>query len=393
MHFPSLAPTRFAPDPAARLGGSGGYSLQGDTVVLNADLHWLNDTAVSDNWALQLWACPAGAAGTEQATKVAELPLAVGSGMPHRVEATTQALPPAGRAPCTMVLALSAGPSYDTVHDYLVFPRAEQFSQPCFEGPVGYNFDGQQVHLNAACVRNPREAGNLSGSLALELWALPAAYAGGAFVGHAVGSVAIGRLEGQSDFMNLNRSIDAATLPAGRWTLCLMLREWTAAGWLTRDYANFDLPYEVPAEPAVSTEAPAAPEASEVPKPVQAATPQDEARPVVAPTQKADEAVDPAKSDQSAAPAPATPMAPVAKPVASKAAVAKPTEAVKTAVVAGGVSVNRVTETQLLQVKGMTRPVAKAIIAGRPYRTLDALIEVKGVGPKLLASLRASLSL
>lgn len=58
-----------------------------------------------------------------------------------------------------------------------------------------------------------------------------------------------------------------------------------------------------------------------------------------------------------------------------------------------GVSVNRASEADLAALKGMPKPVAKAIVAGRPYAALDDLLRVKGMGSKLLEKLRGQLQL
>lgn len=380
MLFPVPASVRIAASPAAHIRGAGGYCLEGDQVLLNADLEWVQPGAAhASDWALQLWAWPTDAAFVAEATKIAEVPLAQSTADAARnhVEAATAALPPAGTRTYTVVLALSAGCGgvYDTVHDLLVFPRSEQFLQPHFDGPVGYAFDGDSVRLQAARVLNPRGADNLSGNLSLELWALDAPYAGGAFAGYRVGSSGLGRLAGQSDWHDVRASAMVEPLPPGSWSLTLMLREWTGpAGWVTRDYANFPLTHEVAAQPAppvsiapVDTEAVAV-----LPEPVAAVNvAHDRAQ-----ANKAD------AGSKKPAKAKAPP-----KDVTARAGTAS------FGVGDGVVSINRASETELNAIKGLTKALAKGIVAGRPYRSIDALIEVKGMGKKLLAKLRPFLGL
>ena len=57
------------------------------------------------------------------------------------------------------------------------------------------------------------------------------------------------------------------------------------------------------------------------------------------------------------------------------------------------VSVNKASAAELSAVKGLSDTVAKAIIAARPYATLDELVKAKGMGPKLLAKVRGALAL
>jgi len=56
-------------------------------------------------------------------------------------------------------------------------------------------------------------------------------------------------------------------------------------------------------------------------------------------------------------------------------------------------ALNAASEAELLSIKGLTATVAKAIVAGRPYAALSELGKIKGVGPKLLASLSDKLVL
>jgi competence ComEA-like helix-hairpin-helix protein len=57
------------------------------------------------------------------------------------------------------------------------------------------------------------------------------------------------------------------------------------------------------------------------------------------------------------------------------------------------VSVNTATADELASVKGLPAKVAEAIVAKRPYASLDDLLRVKGMGAKLLAKLRSRLKL
>ena len=57
------------------------------------------------------------------------------------------------------------------------------------------------------------------------------------------------------------------------------------------------------------------------------------------------------------------------------------------------VSVNRASAVELARVKGMSRRVAEEIVKRRPYASIDELIDVRGIGPKLLARFRPYLSL
>lgn len=57
----------------------------------------------------------------------------------------------------------------------------------------------------------------------------------------------------------------------------------------------------------------------------------------------------------------------------------------------GQVDINTATEAQLRTVKGIGPKKAEAIIAGRPFASVDELRRVKGIGEKTLEKLRPSL--
>jgi len=51
--------------------------------------------------------------------------------------------------------------------------------------------------------------------------------------------------------------------------------------------------------------------------------------------------------------------------------------------------INTATERELRSIRGIGPVLAKRIIAGRPYKTVDDLLKVKGIGPKRLEKIRA----
>lgn len=327
------APSAHLPG-ALRLGADHGYAFDGDRVQLNADL--LGD--VAGNWALQLWACDAPLdAQPVRGTKVAE----VAVGTEGRVSASAAAFPPAGHARHAMVLVLADGTD-GRVADFANFPRPEQFAQPRLQGTAGFTLGDGQVRIAVDGIDNPRAADNLSGSLVVELWALPAPFADrGDTDGVQLAGVFLGSLSGQQGWQQLAFDLPLAARPAGTWHVALLLREWTAAGYVTRDFTDFPLP--------VSWAAEAAPVAE----------------------------VEPAALAR-----------PARKPAAKKAA---PKAAPKAE--AGKVSINTASEAELAAIKGLPKAVAAAIVAGRPFKQVDDLLAVKGVGAKLLDKLKGSLAL
>ena len=145
--------------------------------------------------------------------------------------------------PCFMVLA--AGEEWGLpAHSRLChYPRPERFALPRILGKVGYQLTEDQIELTVDAIQNPRDPANMSGTLSLELWALTAPYAGGAFDGIPLAGVVIGSLPGQGQQLDLRTTAHRTPIPPGSWFLVLMLREWTLAGYVTRDYANFETLY------------------------------------------------------------------------------------------------------------------------------------------------------
>lgn len=363
--FASL-PLPFAQFPVARLGNRFGYRIEGDQVELNAEIESFNGN--NDAMSLQLWACDASGQ-PERAVKVGECFADAVNG----AWGWSDALPPAGRDARTMVLALTAN---GEIQDSVILPNAQQFNQPRLAGCSGYRLENGDVEISVEAIENPREAGNVSGDMNVELWALEAPYAGGAFAGTNVAQINVGRLGGEQRLDNLTWRV-AANLPTeGRWFMTLMLREWTANGYVTRDFAAY--PHVFEAEARAEVAQPAAQPAVEAPAPVAAPAAKPAARKAEPkPVAKAEA---PKKVVAAKAEAPKK-VAAAVKPAAAKAEVAAPAQ----------VSINTASEAELAAVKGLSKTVAKAIIAGRPHASVDALEGVKGLGKKTLDKLRASL--
>jgi competence ComEA-like helix-hairpin-helix protein len=347
----------------ARLGASHGYRFEGDRVHINAMFTVLDPAAHQLNWSLQLWACPAAPAGPAKirGELVAEAALPPIGEVADEIESFDVSAPvclPTGQADHCIVLALVAGNAGKAVvaQDFAVYPRREYFPHPRMMGGVGFHIEGGRVKIEVERIENPREASNLSGTLALELWALCEPYQGGRFNGISLAGVAFDALSGQCEYRQRSHDLPFTTPPAGTWNLVLMLREWTAAGFGTRDFTNFNVPMTV-----------AAPDVSARPPKISSAR--------IPVTKAAVATVVPAKG--------------VIVPAKEVKAPAAPA----TSMDAGPVSVNTATAEQLAAVKGLPTKVAEGIVSRRPFKSLDELLKVKGMGEKLLAKLRSRLKL
>ena len=397
----------FSPSTIARLGENHGYRFEGDFVHLNAEVNFADtELAAGRSWALQLWASDRGFSGAElSGVKVAEMPIQPVAGS-LLVTGLCTAMPPAGTADHVVGLALvaSAADGQPEVGDLAVYPSGEVFFQPCLVGNVACTLNDGTAELAIDAIANPRTADNVSGTLALEVWALDAPYAGGSWTGSPVASLILGVLGGGSEWTACQFNVPAA-LPVDGAALTVMLREWTPAGYVTRDYRNFaaavakvevvtkveavvteeaapKAEVAVKAEPVLKVEAAVKVEAPVKAEPVPKAKPAD--KPIAAVVAEKPAAAVKAPVEVKQPDVKKAEVKPAAKP-ARKAAAAK--------AAASPVSVNNGSEAELLAVKGLPPSVARAIIAARPFATLDEVCKAKGMGPKMLAKLRDLLAL
>lgn len=238
----SGADAPIAARPAARIVGGYGYRVDGDTACLHAEIDWSPAAAGFAPWRLQLWARPVD--DDSGGVVVAELPVGVpphALAEPLYVEGYVAAMPPAGAGLHTMTLRLVA--QCDTpapvLHDRADFPQAARFLQPRLQALTIARGAGGVWTLHTERIVNPRPAGHAGGTLSLELWALAVPYRGrGPFDGCCLAALTLPALPGQGESGPLTLSFaDPSERDAGRpW--CLMLREWTPAGYVTRDCAG-----------------------------------------------------------------------------------------------------------------------------------------------------------
>jgi DNA uptake protein ComE-like DNA-binding protein len=432
----------------ARFGFSHGYRLEGDSALLNAHIDLSPSAArVASSFALQLWACEEPhRGGPLSGFKIAEAPISLsGLDAASRLDAVAFAHPPAAALTrisdardsvsrdFSMVLVLAAGApgAFDQVHDFANYPARERFVVPHLGGAAGYKLhDDGSVSLHVEQVFNPRSADNLSGSLSLQLWSVDKPYAGGELNGTLLATRELGQVRGQESITVQDELRSVLTRAVGGAShLVLALCEWTALGYLARDYCNFAEPQraaavgERPEAAASSVSAPskvlAAPSvAAQAPAKVAAAAPavaatapapskDAPAAPAVAaaaPAQVVPAAASvaaeapakvaaapnvaaqaPAKAPEAAASAPA--QAPV-KVEAAPAAALPPSASAKGALP----SLNTISEDDLVKLAGISKKLAGQILKGRPYKSLDELRSVRGIGDKTVFGLRKLLT-
>jgi competence ComEA-like helix-hairpin-helix protein len=202
--------------------------------------------------------------------------------------------------------------------------------------------------------------------------------------------VQLGSVNGQNELALQPIDLAFAAPPAGTWQIVLMLREWTAGGFVTRDFASFATPFI------------SAPVLEPAPSPV-AETPQGPALAAVsclcaepAPTAVVEKPSVPVV-EKAAAPAVASARAPVTAGArggeVAKAAGPVPPPKAPADACAKLVSVNTARLEELAAVNGLSTKLAQGIVRKRPFASLDDLRRVKGLGANLLAKVRSSLKL
>jgi len=205
-------------------------------------------------------------------------------------------------------------------------------------------------HLRIGEIANHRNPGDISGTLSAELWALSRPYTGGQFAGIALAGTRVGEIFGLHFLSDLRYELDFQEPPTGTWHLSLMLREWTDAGYVTRDYVSFAQPYVVGNKPAIS---------------------RNETDNVInvdfAPNKKFT-----VPNSDTAAGSPGMATTPGKQDLVQETAV----------------SINTASLEQIAAVKGLSKKVAENLVTARPFTRIDDLLHVKGMGPKLLEKVR-----
>lgn len=356
----------------AQLGPSHGYRIDGDSAELNAEIG-VNSQEGASALALQLWACDEPyQGGALSGFKVAETRVQVPA-LQHTFvhDATSFARPPARARDYAMVLVLGTERAEGLqVVDFANYPQRQRFVVPHMLGSASYELaSDDSVSLRVARVFNPRGEGNLSGSLELQLWALTDPYAAGEPNGTRLASAQLGLLEGQASFEAVERHAPLSRPDARESHVALLLCEWTAEGYLVRDFCNF-------AEPYIGSRRAEQPHAA---TPVVAAT-----SPVAAP---AATATTPAVAPAVAATSPAAVSSPAAAPASVK-------PVVPTAPKPGQrPSLNEVSEAEFIKATGLQKKVAAQLLAARPFKSFEELLALRGIGEKMVQRLRTLYSL
>ncbi|WP_028884863.1 helix-hairpin-helix domain-containing protein [Teredinibacter turnerae] len=313
----------------------------------------------------------------------------------------------------------------------------QEFSSPIIEGNCSFHIIDNTLYLNVDKVLNNRPLGDVSGTLAVELWGLRQPYSGGEFDGVALAGAHIGEIFGQHFLGGNTFEVPFSEPPVGTWHLTLMLREWTNSGFVTRDHINFPVPYVVnwvpelvhksqgkilnlpvdrepkltDAEKGIMLRENAQEEKIISPTPAdeEALTPKTttgekteklepaETASIKTPTADATQAktapAEKSPSDTAPAKTTSTETTPASQVKPSPIGAPKKLKKVAKAKAIELVNVNSASLAELQNLKGVSTALAKEIIARRPYKETGDLLKVKGMGAKLLEKLRTSITI
>ena len=105
-------------------------------------------------------------------------------------------------------------------------------------GSLSWKISGSVVNISAGKVTN-NQSGGTSGSLRLRLWATNPKYIGGGIHGYVLGIRRLGQLQGGYSYNSIAGNVQYTAPPTGYYYTTLTLEEYTASGWVIRDYADF----------------------------------------------------------------------------------------------------------------------------------------------------------
>lgn len=374
-------------DQPLQIGSRHGYRIDGDYACINAELS-VPPYHPGGAWALQLWASEQPYQGGElTGVRVSEVRLELPTPLApytHRIDATVPArLPLQGRAYVMSLALVELAAGEGSVRDVVSYPALESFPAPQLQGEVGYEVRGHELLLHAAGVVNPRGAGNLSGTLSLELWAWPVNAPARLEAGQGVclGAAQLAPVAGAELRSGLHCVTPFNEPPPGCYQLGLLLLEWTNAhGYVSRDRRDFALLYRVAAPAAAVPELSAGAQPVAEPSPVQpVAAPSSVMpfgrQPITVPDEPE---LDWEVPEPVAAP-PASMVAPPASAVVPRASRL--------------VSLNLSSLEELARVKGLNGKLAREIVRRRPLASIEQLLDVRGIGKRTLDRLRALVTL
>lgn len=226
-----------------------------------------------------------------------------------------------------------------------------------FSGNYSYKIQNDRVILSITQITNHRPLDNISGTLAIELRGY---HQDGHYL--VLASTTIGQLTGQHLLADCHYDLVFQMPPAGSWQLALEVHEWEGEQYALMDQQYFAQPYYID-------------DATSAPEENQAVPLTDETSTTI---EQVDQLTTKIESKPSNSQAPSKEKKSLEKKDSKRKA---------------KVSVNKGTQDELLSLKGMPTKVVTEIVEQRPFSSWEAVLLIKGMGPKLLKKLRNGLKL
>lgn len=237
-------------------------------------------------------------------------------------------------------------------------------SKLTLEGDVGYRLhDNNRVVINLQTIRSTRLPDNISGTLSIQLRALPQGYdlVNNQEDGWILASTTIGELVGEHSLIDCQYDLLFQAPPAGLWRLAVQLREWNGSHYALCDSIEFLHAYcveenSVEDKSVENKSAEEKNDSNEIDASKDNKCALDETIQEDSPTQNA------AQDDTGMEEAPTSDDSPLQDYQ----------------------RINQAKAAQLTAVKGISKALCKSIIEERPFPSVAAILKVKGMGPKLL---------
>jgi competence ComEA-like helix-hairpin-helix protein len=361
--------------PLVSFADNAGYRFDGDSVELNAELS-LPGALAKGLYALELWTSQEAPSddlnetqpGSIRVARLAlDLPTPLGP-ITHEVRAHIPAkIPLSGRSYfVTLKLVHEDKAGKTQALDQVRFPLVETFPAPCFAGHATCQIEGNAVVFEVDRIESARAQDNVSGTLSLELRTAPSAAELSEGRGLALATFSLAPLNGGYFIGPLLCRTSLERNPVPGQGHFLVLREYTGAGYATRDYREVNVPTSAPAvSPASADKAQA-----------------DKAQADKAQADKAQ--ADKAQADKAQGAAPLA-----ANDIELKSAKTESSPAAEPRVL----SINKATAEELATLEGITPKIAKEIVKSRPFEKLSDLVQIKGVGQKIVERLKGRVTL
>lgn len=248
--------------------------------------------------------------------------------------------------------------------------QAQQFSNISMNG-CGYRITGNRVVISIDQIKSNRPSDNLSGTLQVQLCAI--SQNAGQLHEYRMASTTIGELAGQCELTHCEYDLIFEEPPAGVWQFILQINEWDGQAYTLCDSAYFEVPYETDLTRAY----PVTEIVTSTIEPTVVETTSDDVT--------TDHLTPLPEQDVQQAEAPTVETSTVDEKPVSASPSDKPSVKKNSKAGCDDLSlINQAKKAQLRGLKSINKKVLEKLIAERPFKSMKAVLNVKGMGPKVL---------